>query len=72
MLTSAYSGLGTFELIAREVVEEFGKALGVVPSVTCYSACEVDEVARKALHSHGAETKPRHIFRDVFASVVLA
>ena len=64
VVTTAYSGLGTIEVVCRQVIEEMALALHVEPTLHFYSACEIDECARKTLLAHSAKTKVEHLFGD--------
>ncbi len=58
-MTTSYSGMGTGEVAANDIAEEYGKT----DNLECYSACDSDALARKALLglAHG----PSHVFKNL-------
>ena len=64
VVTSAYSGLGTFEHGLLEVLEETCTMTGQTPVIHFYSVCEKDASARMALQHHG-RSQALHRFVDV-------
>ena len=72
VVTSAYSGLGTMELVTSQVLREVAKHVlhcDEWPGLVHYSACEIDPVARSVLLQLPLESRPQHVFGDVVHSV---
>ena len=67
VLTSSYSGLGTFEQVGTEVHKHMRNELGVGDGrLICYSATENSKNAQHALLYASRETGPPwHVFRDI-------
>ncbi len=61
MVTSNYSGVGTFELATDGIVRHAAPGA----RVTYYSAAESCPKARAALISHSPATRPAHLFGDI-------
>eukprot|EP00974_Lingulodinium_polyedra_P114889 11126739-Lingulodinium_polyedra.AAC.1 len=58
VLTSSFSGVGTFEASAVQALRTLQEETGHKVDVTCYSATEVEPVAQAALLAHDARSRP--------------
>jgi hypothetical protein len=69
VLTSAYSGIGSFELASSVIQDNMFELVGGTPAVTVYSACDIDSKALQALAAHSDRTRARHRFCNVLDRV---
>ena len=70
ILTSHYSGMGSFEMVARQVFETIAVEMGVkVPEIISYSANESNKTCQEVLEKLQPPARPLHIFQDVLHHV---
>ena len=64
VITTAYSGMGTFEFAGKTYLNEVGKALGIEAGVRiiCYASAEIDDTANRVLCNHQGDSRPKHRF----------
>ena len=66
VLTTNYSGTGSYEAMSKHVLDRAAKELGLESAnIVYYAACDSDPAARYALLNHRAATRPMHVFDDV-------
>ena len=66
VITSHYSGMGSFEMVSKQVWESIAVELGIaIPSVVCYSCTECDPVCQDLLRKLEPPAAPLHLFTDV-------
>jgi hypothetical protein len=69
VITSSYSGAGTFEVAVSMYMTTLSEQLGL-PSesrgkVSMYAAWDISKASQKVLRSHRLETRPKHLFGDL-------
>ena len=67
VLTSCFSGVGTFEGSARQVLDTWADCKGFVgaPNCVCFASTDVMPSAQRVLLAHPAASRSRHVFSDV-------
>ena len=66
VLTSVFSGAGTFEIAAVHAVKWLKSSLNVTGgSVICYASTELSPIAHQVLAAHLPATRPKHRFGDI-------
>lgn len=69
LVTSTYSGMGTFEIAAAIIMDSLIDALGLERAacvgLVCYSACEVAAHCQTVLKQHPSCSRPKHLFRNI-------
>ena len=65
VVTSSYSGTGTYEAVVHSIMALAALSLGFESPVVFYAASDISPVARSAIAAHPETSRPIHIFGDI-------